>query len=77
MSRVFTDQNLLTWEVYASGGKWGLPDRPKIIFQCLSEPNQRARFVVHEGDEADAEEVVHQAPEERLRALLGSSRELD
>lgn len=77
MSRVFTDENLLTWEVYASGGKYGLPDRPKVIFQCLSEPNRRARFIHHEGDEADAEEMVHEAPEDRLRSLLSTSRELD
>ena len=77
MSRVFTDENLLTWEVYASGGKYGLPDRPKVIFQCLSDPDRRARFVVLQGDEADAEEWVHEAPEDRLRETLGTSRELD
>lgn len=77
MSRVFTDENLLTWEVYASGGKWGLPDRPKIVFQCLSDPDRRARFVHHEGDEADAEEAVHEAREDRLREMLRTSSELD
>lgn len=77
MSRVFTDENLLTWEVYASGGRFGLPDHPKVIFQCLSEPNRRARFVVHDGDEADAEEAVHESSEEQLRALLSTSKELD
>ena len=77
MSRVFTDQNLLTWEAYASGGKFGLPERPKIVFNCLSLQDQRARYVVFEGDEADAEEAVAEWPDARLRELLSSSRELD
>ena len=77
MSRVFTDENLMTWEAYASGGKWGLPDRPKIVFQCLSDPDRRARYVLHEGDEADAQEVVHEAERDRLLEMLRGSRELD
>ncbi len=77
MSRVFTDENLLTWEVFASGGKFGLPDRPKIVFHCLSEPDRRARFVIHAGDEADAGGAVHDAPEGRLREMLRASLELD
>lgn len=77
MSRVFLDDNLLSWEAYASGGKFGLPEQPKIIFHSLSEPFRRARFVVHDGDNADAEEAVHHAAEDRLREMLRESRELD
>ena len=77
MSRVFVDDDLLTWEAYASGGKFGFPERPKIIFHCLSDPQLRARFVVHEGDEAAAEEEVHQVPEERLKEMLKGAAELD
>ncbi len=77
MSRVFVDDDLLTWEAYASGGKFGLPEHPKIIFHCLSDPQLRARFVVHEGDEAGAEEEVHQVPEERLKEMLKGATELD
>ncbi len=77
MSRVFLDDNLLSWEVYASGGKFGLPERPKIVFHCLSEPFRRGRYVVHDGDNADAEEAVHSLPEDRLRELLREARELD
>ena len=77
MSRVFVDDNLLTWEAYASGGKFGLPERPRIVFHCLSDPAVRARFVVHPGDEANAEEVVHEVPEERLKELLRESQELE
>lgn len=77
MSRVFVDDNLLTWEAYASGGKYGLPERPKIVFHCLSDPHMRARFVVHQGDEADAEEMVHDLDEEQLKEMLQGAEELD
>ncbi len=77
MSRVFTDRDLLTWETYLSGGRFGLPDRPKIIFNCLSEQDRRARYIVFGGDEADAEEAVGEMPDDRLRELLATSRELD
>ncbi len=77
MSRVFLDHNLLSWEAYASGGKFGLPDRPKIVFHCLSEPFRRARYVAHGGDNAEAEAVVHSVPEDRLREMLRESQELD
>ena len=77
MSRVFTDQDLLNWEAYASSGRFGLAEGPRIIFHCLSEQDRRARYVLYEGDEADAEEAVAEMPDDRLRELLGTSRELD
>lgn len=77
MSRVFTDENLLTWEAYASGGKYGLPTRPKVVFHCLSQPDRRAKYVLLQGDEADAEEAVHELSEDRLRELLQGASELD
>ncbi len=77
MSRVFLDENLLSWEAYASGGKFGLPESPKIVFHCLSDPFRRARYVVHDGDNADAAGLVHTLPEDRLRELLRESQELD
>ena len=77
MSRVFTDEGLLTWEVYASGGNFGLPTRPKVVFNCLSEMSRRARYVVVQGTEADAEEMVHESADERLRDMLRASKELE
>jgi hypothetical protein len=77
MSRVFVDDNLLTWEAYASGGNFGLARDPRIIFHCVSDPQRRARYVVLDGaGEADAEEAVLEAPEERLKEMLGRSEEL-
>ena len=77
MSRVFTDRDLLTWEMYLSGGKFGLPDRPKIIFNCLSEQDRRARYVRFDGNQADAEEAVAEMPADRLQEMLAKSYELD
>ncbi|WP_420130315.1 hypothetical protein [Longimicrobium sp.] len=77
MSQTFTDENLLTWEAFASGGRFGLSIRPKVIFHCLSDPSARARFVEVQGDEADAEEMIHGSPTARLRELLKESQELE
>lgn len=77
MSRVFTDDDLLTWETFLSSGRFGLPDQPKLIFNCLSEQDRRARYVRFNGDQADAEEVLAELPDDRLRAMLAGSQELD
>jgi len=77
MSQTFTDDNLLTWEAFASGGRFGLSVRPKVIFHCLSDPSARARFVEVQGDEADAEEMIHDSQVARLRDLLKESKELE
>ena len=77
MARVFTDGEFRTWEAYASGGKFGLPERPKIIFNCLSDQDRRARYVRFEGNQADAEEAVAEMPADRLQEMLTKSYELD
>jgi hypothetical protein len=77
MSRTFTDENLLTWEAFASAGDFGLAMHPKVVFNCLSDPLVHPRFVVRHGNEADAEGDVHQMSDDQLRALLRESRDLD
>ena len=77
MSRLFTDDSLLTWEAYPSGGAFGLPDSPKIVFHCLSDPERRARWVQHSGDDADAQRAVREASDRELNRLLTVSYELD
>ena len=76
MSQTFTDENLVTWEAFATGGRFGLSVRPRVVFHCLSDRSRRARVVEVPGDEADAEEIVHESGVDRLRALLGEAREL-
>jgi len=77
MSQTFTDDDLLTWEAFATGGKYGLSVRPKVIFHCLSDRALRPRYVELPGDEADAEEVVHEHHVDRLLELLRESKELE
>jgi len=76
MSRVFLDDDLESWEVYASGGEYGKPERPKIVFFCRTRPTLRARYLRHPGDNVDAAALVQQASGERLRELFGQAAEL-
>jgi hypothetical protein len=77
MSRVFLDEELESWEVYASGGEYGKPERPKIVFFCRTRPSLRARYLRHPGDNAEAAALVWQASDERLREMFGTAGELD
>lgn len=77
MSQTFTDENLMTWEAFASGGRFGLSVRPKVIFHCVSDQSLPPRFVEVQGDEADAEELIHDSQVDRLRQMLARSRVLD
>jgi hypothetical protein len=76
MSRVFTDHDLLSWEAYSSGGKWGLPDAPNIVFNCLSDPDRPARFVPSGGSTSDAEREVSTASIGGLQEMLAKAEEL-
>jgi hypothetical protein len=76
MSRIFTDTDLLTWEVYGSGGAFGLPDQPKIVFHSLSDPHRPARYVTHDGHSGEAEQAVREASVEKLREMLRQSEPL-
>jgi len=73
MSRVFTDPDLVTWEAYSSSGQWGLPEQPKIVFNCLSDPNRKPRFVIHDGHSGSAQESVGNASDDQLRRMLSKS----
>jgi hypothetical protein len=77
MSRIFTDGDLLTWEAFASTGAFGLPDRPKIVFNCLTHQDRRARYVISEGDRSEAEGVLAEMSVEGLRDMLAQSRDVD
>ena len=77
MSQTFTDEDLLTWEAFASGGRFGLSVRPRVVFHCVSDTSRPPRVVEVQGDEADAEELVHESGVDRLRQLLRESKELD
>lgn len=76
MSRIFSDRDLLTWEAYTSGGAFGLPDNPKVVFHCLSDPDRRPLYVEHDGNDATAQRELMEMREDALRELLTRAREL-
>jgi hypothetical protein len=76
MSRIFQDENLLTWEVYPSGARSGSAEEPYIVFNCLSNRMLRPRYVISAGDEADAERAVELASNEQLLAMFKRSEEV-
>ena len=73
MTRTILDANMLTWEVYASGGP---SDRSNIVFNCLSNRMLRPRHVRPGGDEADAERIVSEASNEKLQEMLSKASEV-
>lgn len=77
MSHTFTDDDLLTWEAFASSGNFGLAIHPRIVFNCLTDPSRPARYVAAAGDEADAEGKVLDLSDDELRDLFRTSRELE
>lgn len=77
MSQTFTDENLVAWEAYATSGDFGFAERPRIVFNCLSDPDTAARYVEVPGDGADAEAQVLSSDEHQLRELLARSRPVD
>jgi hypothetical protein len=76
MSRIFTDADLLTWEAYTSAGAFGLPENPKIVFHCLSDPDRPARVITRDGSTADVTEAVLSSGDRELRALLERAVEM-
>ena len=76
MSRTIQDPGLELWEVYATAGRAGFPDHARMVFQSLSNPGRRARFLEREGDKSEVENEVASLPPAELVRLLDSSEEL-
>ena len=70
--RTILDNNMLTWEVYASGKS----ERPQIVFNCLSNRALRPRYIAPDGDEAQAERAVLEASDKQLQEMLRRSTEV-
>ncbi|MGH7459421.1 MAG: hypothetical protein ACREMA_00130 [Longimicrobiales bacterium] len=73
MARTVLDDNLMTWEVYPSGGHQGFSRNPHIVFNCLSDRAEPPRFFAVGGDEGTAETLVYEASELELRGMLAES----
>lgn len=78
MSRRLVDDDLLTWEAYATSGDFGFADRDsRIVFHCLTDPGRRARSVRFAGPQVDAERTVKDSDDAGLMALLREAPPLD
>jgi hypothetical protein len=75
MSKTFLDDNLLTWEAYASGGAFEAAEHPFIVFNCLSNRMLRPRFISG-GDEANAAGKLAAASSAQLRDMFKRSDEV-
>ncbi|HSM37336.1 MAG TPA: hypothetical protein VK837_13125 [Longimicrobiales bacterium] len=76
MSRRVTDDELRTWEVYATAGSFGLPEHARIVFHCLSDPDLRALWSEREGDRQEVEAWLESASEEELAEAMAAAEEL-
>lgn len=76
MSRQFIDDDLINWEVFASTGRFSLPDDGKLVFVCLTDPDRRPRAIAFDAGAADTGAAVESLPDQRLRDLLERSRQL-
>lgn len=77
MSRTILDDDLNTWEVYATSGDFGFADPARIVFRCLSDPGERARSVESGEDSSETEAFVAERTDEELRELLGEAEPVD
>ncbi len=76
MARRFQDGNFLHWEAYASTGPFGYPERPHIVFNCLTDKTIRPRYMERPGEEPELARWVEAAPDTELRDLLEHARAL-
>jgi hypothetical protein len=76
MTRTFQDHDLQLWEAYANSGEFGSADRAKIVFQCLTDPSRRARFLPRHTPRADVEQEIATLSDAEMMALLDGAGEL-
>ena len=77
MARTVLDDELREWEVFATTGRWGFPDHARVVFRCLSDPEERTRAVALEGDKSDAEALVVGRDDAELKAMMAEAEALD
>ncbi|MEN8375828.1 MAG: hypothetical protein ABFS34_10305 [Gemmatimonadota bacterium] len=76
MSRRLLDDELRTWEVFATAGAFGLPERSRVVFNCVSEAGMRPLWAEHGGDRADLEAWIASASDEEIAAAMALAEEL-
>ncbi|MDX1567200.1 MAG: hypothetical protein R3223_05315 [Longimicrobiales bacterium] len=75
--RTIQDDSFRTWEAYATTGQYGFSDPARIIFRCVTDPNERARFVTIDGDKSDAEARVRSLSNGELQDLMEGADVVD
>jgi hypothetical protein len=78
MRRTFMDDEFDEWEAFVSGGQPGGSQAARILFNCISRPARRPRFVIHaSGDPAEAERELYNMDDAGVIELFKDSQELD
>jgi hypothetical protein len=76
VSRHLIDEELRTWEVYATAGSFGRAERARIVFHCLTDEGLRALWTEREGDRQEAEAWLEEASGEDLAESMAAAEEL-
>ena len=76
MARSIMDDELRSWEVFASTGAYGYSPHSQVVFSCTTDPGERPRACTLAGDASDAEALVARAPAAELIALLEKAEPL-
>ena len=77
MSRTLVDDDLNSWEAFASTGRYGYAERSLVVFHCMTDPRERPRAFTLAGDKSDAEAAVATAERGRLLEMLAGAEPLD
>lgn len=75
--RTLQDDSFRTWEAFATTGDYGFAEPARIIFRCITDPDERARFVTIDGDKSDAEARIRSLSEEELEDLMADADVVD
>lgn len=75
--RTIQDDSFRTWEAYATTGEYGFSNPARIVFRCLTDPDERARTVTIDGDKSDAEARIRSLSGEDLMDLMEVSEVVD
>ena len=76
MARIILDDDLKSWEAFASTGPYGYASGSRVVFHCTTDRGERPRAYSIEGDKSDAETLLATAPDAKLRELLGGAKPL-
>jgi len=77
MTKNVVDDDLQSWEAFASTGPYGYSDRSVVVFRCTTDSGERPRAFAVEGDKSDAETRVETASRTDLLEMLAGAQPLE